>query len=102
MQLFRAFDGLDQREPSRTRARGDDADGLGVKKYEVVQGTNSRNTGLRFLLNWFPIDETEIVDYASVSEAGFSLADLRVASRLDYDYLNYRARTVDDMQPTGI
>ena len=36
------------------------------------------------------IEGIEIVDYALVSEADFSLADLRAILRWDYDYLSYR------------
>ena len=48
------------------------------------------------------IDGIEIVDYALVSEANFSLADLRVTLRWDYDYLSYREGTLDDTAPPAI
>ena len=47
------------------------------------------------------IDGIEIVNYELVSEADFSLADLRATLRWDYDYLSYREGTVDDTAPTG-
>lgn len=48
------------------------------------------------------IDGIEIVDYALVSESVFSLADLRVMRRWDYDYLSYRAGTIDDMEAANV
>ena len=48
------------------------------------------------------IDGVEIVDYALVSEADFSLADLRSTLRWDYDYLSYREGTLDGTAPTAI
>lgn len=42
------------------------------------------------------IDGIEIIDYELVSEADFSLADVRATLRWDYDYLSYRAGTLDD------
>lgn len=44
----------------------------------------------------------DVVDYRLVSEADFSLADLRVTLRWDFDYLSFRAGTLEDIQPTGI
>lgn len=44
------------------------------------------------------IEEIEIVDYALVSEADFSLADLRATLRWDYDYLSYREGTAKVMR----
>lgn len=41
----------------------------------------------------------EIIDYELVSEAEFSVADLRITLRWDYDYLSYRAGTHDDTAP---
>jgi hypothetical protein len=43
------------------------------------------------------IDGVEIVDYELVSEADFSLADLRATLRWDYDYLSYRGGTPDNV-----
>jgi hypothetical protein len=48
------------------------------------------------------VDGIEIVDYELVSEANFSLADLRATLRWDYDYLSYREGTLDDTVPTAI
>jgi hypothetical protein len=48
------------------------------------------------------IDGIEIVDYALVSEADFSLADLRSTLRWDYDYLSYREGALGDTPPTAI
>jgi hypothetical protein len=45
------------------------------------------------------IDGIEVVDYALVSEADFSLADVRATLRWDYDYLSYRGGTPDDPAP---
>lgn len=47
------------------------------------------------------IDGVEITDYQLVSEADFSLADMRTMLRWDYDYLSYRAGTPDDMAPAA-
>jgi hypothetical protein len=47
------------------------------------------------------IDGVEIEDYDLVSEAEFSLDDLRETSRWDYDYLSYRASTPDNAAPAG-
>jgi hypothetical protein len=47
------------------------------------------------------IDGIEIVDYQLVSEADFSLADMRTMLRWDYDYLSYRAGTPDDTAPAA-
>jgi hypothetical protein len=43
----------------------------------------------------------EIEDYKLVSEAEFSLDDLRETPRWDYDYLSYRASTPDNAVPAG-
>lgn len=45
------------------------------------------------------IEGIEIVDDALVSEADFSLADLRATLRWDYDYLSYREGTPDEPTP---
>lgn len=45
------------------------------------------------------IDGIEIIDYELVSEADFSLADVRATLRWDYDYLSYRAGTLDETAP---
>lgn len=47
------------------------------------------------------IDGVEIIDYELVSEAEFSLADLRATLRWDYDYLSYRGGTPDDLAPAA-
>jgi hypothetical protein len=47
------------------------------------------------------INGVEIVDYQLISEADFSLADMRTMLRWDYDYLSYRAGTPDDPAPTA-
>jgi hypothetical protein len=47
------------------------------------------------------INGVEIVDYQLVSEADFSLADMRTMLRWDYDYLSYRAGTPDDTAPAA-
>lgn len=47
------------------------------------------------------IEGIEIVDYALVSEADFSLADLRATLRWDYDYLSYREGTPDETAPVA-
>jgi hypothetical protein len=47
------------------------------------------------------IDGVEIIDYALVSEAEFSLADLRATQRWDYDYLSYREGTPDETTPAA-
>jgi hypothetical protein len=48
------------------------------------------------------IDGVEITHYELVSEADFSLADMRVTRRWDYDYLSYRAGTSDDTVPNAV
>ena len=48
------------------------------------------------------INGIEIVDYELVSEANFTLADLRVTLRWDYDYLSYREGALDGTTPPGI
>jgi hypothetical protein len=45
------------------------------------------------------IEGIELVDYQLVSEADFSLADMRTLLRWDYDYLSYRAGTPEDTAP---
>lgn len=45
------------------------------------------------------IQGIRIIDYALVSEADFSLADVRETLRWDYDYLSFRAGTPDDTAP---
>jgi len=45
------------------------------------------------------IDGVEIESYELVSEADFSLDDLRETPRWDYDYLSYRACTPDNAAP---
>jgi hypothetical protein len=45
------------------------------------------------------IDGIELVDYQLVSEADFTLADMRTMLRWDYDYLSSRAGTPDDAAP---
>jgi hypothetical protein len=47
------------------------------------------------------IDGVEIIDYQLVSEADFSLADMRTMLRWDYDYLSYRAGTPDNTAPAA-
>jgi hypothetical protein len=47
------------------------------------------------------INGVEIIDYQPVSEADFSLADMRTMLRWDYDYLSYRAGTPDDTAPAA-
>jgi hypothetical protein len=41
----------------------------------------------------------EVIDYELVSEADFSLADLRTTKRWDYDYLSSKEGTLDDIAP---
>jgi hypothetical protein len=48
------------------------------------------------------IDGIEIIDYDLVSEADFTLADLRTTLRWDYDYLSYREGALDGTTPPGI
>lgn len=43
----------------------------------------------------------EIIDFQLVSEADFSLADLRATMRWDYDYLSHREGTIDDVAPAA-
>ncbi len=47
------------------------------------------------------IDGVEIEDYKLVSEADFSLDDLRETPRWDYDYLSLRSGTPDNAIPAG-
>jgi hypothetical protein len=47
------------------------------------------------------IEGIQIIDYDLISEADFSLADLRETMRWDYDYLSYRAGTPNDTAPNA-
>jgi hypothetical protein len=50
---------------------------------------------------FYGIEGIELVDYQLVSESDFSLADMRIMQRWDYDYLSYRSGTADDVVSPG-
>jgi hypothetical protein len=72
-------------------------------KEEVLEqtGTETRALQLTEVISreFESIEGIELVDYQLVSEADFSLADMRTLLRWDYDYLSYRAGTPEDTAP---
>ncbi len=72
-------------------------------KEEVLEqtGTETRALQLTEVISreFESIEGIELVDYQLVSEADFSLADMRTLLRWDYDYLSYRAGTPEETAP---
>lgn len=74
-------------------------------KEEVFDGSAVETTALKLTetvrSEFNSIDGIELVDYQLVSEADFSLADVRTMQRWDYDYLTYRGAALDQIAPAG-
>jgi hypothetical protein len=99
--IFLQVDPPDEIEPNeiyriilRLTVREEDLERPGVEDQAIALADVIRKA-------FAQIDGIEVEDCRFVSEADFSIADLRTAMRWDYDYLSFRDNTAENTAPTN-